>query len=281
MFSATYNTGRNNTGSRFNLFAILQRNGCWKSPKDRSYIFRHNETVQSSHFLIPKIHVSEGSPFNFFDFLQENWLQEFQRLYILFFLGSCRKEYLTLKSLCYFWALGMAPTYLNLKRTLSVNVPLLKMFRVRFLPWKSTLFLTFWTFSTTTHSCVCMHAYLNQCIFMLRIFKKQKITQLTFLVVGVSKKIVFLFSVHISYGKTKYVNQTFFFLQNLPRTKLYPSKRVSPLEFNWCKISIMRYVFVEIFGLFWLTPKTPEWPKNHPKINKKCKIFQFYATFVK
>ena len=31
----------------------------------------------------------------------------------------------------------------------------------------------------------------------------------------------------------------------------------------------MRYVFGEIFGLFWLTPKTPERPKN----DKNCKIF--------
>ena len=43
----------------------------------------------------------------------------------------------------------------------------------------------------------------------------------------------------------------------------------------------MRYIFVEIFGLFWLTPKTPEWPKNDPKNSKNCKIFQFYAIFVK
>ena len=46
----------------------------------------------------------------------------------------------------------------------------------------------------------------------------------------------------------------------------------------------MRYVFVEIFGLFWLTPKTPEWPKNDPKIVKIAKfsnIYRFYAIFVK
>ena len=43
----------------------------------------------------------------------------------------------------------------------------------------------------------------------------------------------------------------------------------------------MQYVFVEIFGLFWLTPNTPEWPKNDPKSSKNCKIFQVYVIFVK
>ena len=43
----------------------------------------------------------------------------------------------------------------------------------------------------------------------------------------------------------------------------------------------MRYVFVEIFRFFWLTLKTPEWPKKDPKNSKNCKIFQFYAIFVK
>ena len=45
----------------------------------------------------------------------------------------------------------------------------------------------------------------------------------------------------------------------------------------------MRYVFVEIFGLFWLTSKTPEWPKNDPKIVKTAKFsnfYRFYAIFV-
>ena len=39
----------------------------------------------------------------------------------------------------------------------------------------------------------------------------------------------------------------------------------------------MRYEFVEIGGRFWLTPKTPERPKNDPKNNGDCKIFQIYA----
>ena len=43
----------------------------------------------------------------------------------------------------------------------------------------------------------------------------------------------------------------------------------------------MRYVFVEIFGLFWLTPKTPDRPKNDPKNKKTSEIFKFYAIFVK
>ena len=32
---------------------------------------------------------------------------------------------------------------------------------------------------------------------------------------------IFLFSAHISYGKGKYLNQTGFFLQNLPRNIVY------------------------------------------------------------
>ena len=41
----------------------------------------------------------------------------------------------------------------------------------------------------------------------------------------------------------------------------------------------MRYVFVDIFGFFWLTPKAPEWPKNDLKNSKNCRIFLFYAIF--
>ena len=37
----------------------------------------------------------------------------------------------------------------------------------------------------------------------------------------------------------------------------------------------MRYVLVEIFGLFWLTPKTPEWPNNDLKDSENFKIFRF------
>ena len=40
----------------------------------------------------------------------------------------------------------------------------------------------------------------------------------------------------------------------------------------------MRYVFVEIFGLFWLTPKTLEWPKNDPK-NILCNFRQIIDKF--
>ena len=46
----------------------------------------------------------------------------------------------------------------------------------------------------------------------------------------------------------------------------------------------MRYVFVEIFGLFWLIPKTPERPKKDPKIVKTAKfsnVYRFYDIFVK
>ena len=60
----------------------------------------------------------------------------------------------------------------------------------------------------------------------------------------------FLFSAHISYGKGKYLNQTGFFLQNLPRFYLYLNLRVLPIEFNPHKFSFVRYVFVEIFEVF-------------------------------
>ena len=66
------------------------------------------------------------------------------------------------------------------------------------------------------------------------------------------KNVKLLFSAHISYGKGKYLNQTgfFFFLQNLPRFYLYLNLRVLPIEFNPHKFSFVRYVFVEIFEVF-------------------------------
>ena len=41
-----------------------------------------------------------------------------------------------------------------------------------------------------------------------------------------------------------------FFLQNLPRFYLYLNLRVLPIEFNPHKFSFVRYVFVEIFEVF-------------------------------
>ena len=41
-----------------------------------------------------------------------------------------------------------------------------------------------------------------------------------------------------------------FFLQNLPRIYLCSTLRVLPIEFNSHKISFVRYVFEEIFGVF-------------------------------
>ena len=41
-----------------------------------------------------------------------------------------------------------------------------------------------------------------------------------------------------------------FFLQNLPRIYLCLTLRVLPIEFNSHKFSFVRYVFVEIFGVF-------------------------------
>ena len=45
-------------------------------------------------------------------------------------------------------------------------------------------------------------------------------------------------------------NGFFFFLQNLPRFYLYLNLRVLPIEFNPHKFSFVRYVFVEIFEVF-------------------------------
>ena len=76
-----------------------------------------------------------------------------------------------------------------------------------------------------------------------------------------------LFSAHISYGKGKYLNQTgfFFFLQNLPRFYLYLNLRVLPIEFNPHKFSFVRYVFVEIFEVFF---KNDENDENDPLMTK-------------
>ena len=47
----------------------------------------------------------------------------------------------------------------------------------------------------------------------------------------------------------------------------------------------MLYVFVEIFRLFWLTQKTPEWPKKGKNIKNfrilkfSCKFCQIFGKF--
>ena len=60
-----------------------------------------------------------------------------------------------------------------------------------------------------------------------------------------SERTPFLFSAHISYGKGKYLNQT----GEAPN--LYSTLTVLPIEFNSHKFSFVRYVFAEIFALFW------------------------------
>ena len=60
---------------------------------------------------------------------------------------------------------------------------------------------------------------------MARVLKKPAVTSDVMLQTGTIIKYakdtvkvsLLLFSAHISYGKGKYLNQTFFFLQNLPR----------------------------------------------------------------
>ena len=85
-----------------------------------------------------------------------------------------------------------------------------------------------------------------------------------------------LFSAHISYGKGKYLNQTGFFLQNLPRIIFYVIWRSTFTEFNWHEFSSMRYVFVKIFGLFWEWRK---WPHNDPKMTPKMTKIQNFLNF--
>ena len=86
----------------------------------------------------------------------------------------------------------------------------------------------------------------------------------------------FLFSAHISYRKGKYLNQTGFFLQNLPRNIVYVIWRSTFTEFNWHQFSSMRYVFVKIFGLFWEWRK---WPHNDPKMTPKMTKIQNFPNF--
>ena len=85
-----------------------------------------------------------------------------------------------------------------------------------------------------------------------------------------------LFSAHISYGKGKYLNQTGFFLENLPRIIVYVIWRSTFTEFNWHKFSSMRYVFVKIFGLFWEWRK---WPHIDPKMTPKMTKIQNFPNF--
>ena len=61
---------------------------------------------------------------------------------------------------------------------------------------------------------------------------------------------LFIFRPYFIHGKGKYLNQTGFFLQNFPRIYLCLTLRVLPIEFNSHKFSFVRYVFVEIFGVF-------------------------------
>ena len=52
-----------------------------------------------------------------------------------------------------------------------------------------------------------------------------------------------------------------------------------PIEFISHNITFVPYVFVEIFRLFWLTPRTPQWRKNE-KICKKSIFLRFKEVFV-
>ena len=67
-----------------------------------------------------------------------------------------------------------------------------------------------------------------------------------------------LFSAHISYGKGEYLNQTVFFYKICQELIVYVIWRGTFTEFTWHKFSSMRYVFVKIFGLFWVTPNDPK-----------------------
>ena len=60
----------------------------------------------------------------------------------------------------------------------------------------------------------------------------------------------FLFSAHIPYGKGKNSNQMGFFYKICLAPYLYLNLRVLPKEINSHKINFVRFVFMEIFGLF-------------------------------
>ena len=86
-----------------------------------------------------------------------------------------------------------------------------------------------------------------------------------------------LFSAHISYGKGKYLNQTGFFYKICQAPNLYLTLKVLPIEFNSHKFRSVRYVFVEISGLFLVDPKDP---RMTPKIAKISIFLRFNVVFV-
>ena len=75
----------------------------------------------------------------------------------------------------------------------------------------------------------------------------------------------FLFSVHISYRKGKYLYQTPFFYKICQAPKLYLTLRVLPIKFNSQKISFVQFVFVEISRLSLVDPKDPGMTQKGPQ----------------
>ena len=69
-------------------------------------------------------------------------------------------------------------------------------------------------------------------------------------------------------GKENIQIKLFFFLS----TKFIFNLRVLPIEFNSHKFSFVRFVFVEISGLFLVDPKDPE-------MTQKFENFQFFFQF--
>ena len=78
-----------------------------------------------------------------------------------------------------------------------------------------------------------------------------------------------LLSAHTSYGKGKYLNQTGFFY------KIIVNFEGVPIELNSHKFSFVRYVFVEIYGLF----RGPQGPQNDPKMTPKMRNSQKFPIF--
>ena len=64
------------------------------------------------------------------------------------------------------------------------------------------------------------------------------------------KKGFIIFRPYFIWERKIFKSNGFFFLQNLPRFYLYLNLRVLPIEFNPHKFSFVRYVFVEIFEVF-------------------------------
>ena len=79
----------------------------------------------------------------------------------------------------------------------------------------------------------------------------------------------FLFSVHISYGKGKYIQIKLVFFQNLLCSKFIPEQKGVTHRIHLTQIYFhAKCIYIGFWIFFWLTPKTTEWPKMTLKMKK-------------